>query len=122
MSADLLRRAAKRLRGYGGMLPGALADRPWRVVQSDGENMDAVAACSDEVHADPENASRACDACWDMVTPHWQAARYIALMHPPVALALADWLEDEAFICERERAVHLFANKVARAILREEAS
>lgn len=124
MSAELLRRAASRLRGYGEMLPGAMADRPWRVVQSDSEDMAGVAACSDEVHADPENAIRSCDACWDMLTPHWQAARYVALMHPPVALALADHLESLAplFAGLADDGVDdgHEAIRLARAILREE--
>lgn len=124
MSAETLRRAAKRLRGYATMLPGALADRPWRVVQSDSENMNGVAACSDHGDVEP---TRACDACWDMVTPHWQAARYVALMHPPVALFMADLLDEFADSVEQEGGIvqdsaTAGAVNVARAVLREEPS
>lgn len=128
MSADVLRRAAKVLREHAEHLPGAMADRPWRVVQSDSENMDGVAACSDEVHADPEGSSRACTACWDLVTPHWRAASYIALMHPPVALAVAAYLEASAPIVgsyvgtQWEPHTERLAREplaIARAILRE---
>ena len=131
MSAELLRRAATRLREHAAQLPGAMADRPWRVVQTDSENMNGVAACSDEVHLESEGASRACVACWDLLTPNWRAASYVALMHPPVALALAAWLERSAPIVasyvgtEWEAETENLAREplaVARAILREPAA
>jgi hypothetical protein len=127
LAADLLRRAAARLRKRATRLPGAMADRPWRTVQSGSGNFDAVAACSDEVH--DQRPDRACTACWDMVTPHEHAAAYVTLMHPPVALALANWLD---WVAERWRPasevkhyparadLQDHAAQVARAILREE--
>lgn len=46
---------------------------------------------------------------------------YIALMHPPVALALADWLDDHADAFSQEVVIDLDggAIDVARAVLRE---
>lgn len=43
---------------------------------------------------------------------------YIEMMHPPVALALADWLDDEA-VRGLGRADNVAAYAVARAVLRE---
>jgi hypothetical protein len=48
----------------------------------------------------------------------WANAAYITLMHPPVALALADWLDDEA-ARGLGRPDNLAAYAVARAVLRE---
>lgn len=45
-------------------------------------------------------------------------AAYITLMHPPVALALADWLDDEA-ARGLGRPDNVAAYAVARAVLRE---
>ena len=45
-------------------------------------------------------------------------AAYIALVHPPVALALADWLDDEA-VRGLGRPDNVAAYAVARAVLRE---
>ena len=45
-------------------------------------------------------------------------AAYIAMMHPPVALALADWLDDEA-ARGLGRPDNVAAYAVARAVLRE---
>lgn len=61
--------------------------------------------------------------CLDSVArmTHYRAsldARYVALMHPPVALALADWLEDEA-VRGLGRPDNVAAYAVARAVLRE---
>lgn len=48
----------------------------------------------------------------------WANAAYITLMHPPVALALADWLDDEA-ARGLGRPDNVAAYAVARAVLRE---
>jgi hypothetical protein len=53
----------------------------------------------------------------DLGADHDTAA-YIALVHPPVALALADWLDDEA-ARGLGRPDNLAAYAVARAVLRE---
>jgi hypothetical protein len=126
VSADILRRAAALLRERGTRLPGAMADRPWRLILTDSESLDGVAACS---HHCAEDAD-CCDGCWPIETPHEFAAQYIAMMHPPVALALADWLDvtaqamadshaadpdDPVELSDEDEAVAL-----ARAILRED--
>jgi hypothetical protein len=46
---------------------------------------------------------------------------YVALMHPPVALALAESLESFVLVWERDHEVWPAAMAVARAILREDA-
>lgn len=48
----------------------------------------------------------------------WANADHIALMHPPVALALADWLDDEA-ARGLGKPDNVAAYAVARAVLRE---
>lgn len=53
----------------------------------------------------------------DLGADHDTAA-YIAMMHPPVALALADWLDDEA-VRGLGRPDNVAAYAVARAVLRE---
>jgi hypothetical protein len=131
VSAELLRKAAGRLRLRADRLPGAMADRPWRIVQTDSDSMDGVAACSDH---DPEvDLAQACVGCWVMETGHEAAAAYVVLMHPPVALALADWLDQTAaeyddFDLMAENLRHMpdsaesrrAPTMLARAILRED--
>jgi hypothetical protein len=116
MSADLLRRAAAKLREHTkAALPG-----PWEAIESSPEEAPGVWLAR---HADVGvDVDRDGDA------------RYIALMHPPVALALADWLDETAnHITEFAAVAGLVragdltevdnaALAVARAILREEES
>jgi hypothetical protein len=83
MSADLLRRAAKVLRERA----EAVGARPesWEVY-----TLPAGPACSYVAHSgDPQMAGVA-DVMWP------DAGEYIALMHPPVALAMASWLNEMA--------------------------
>lgn len=119
MSADLLRRAAQKLREHA----QAVADAdtfaegvPW-VVEDDDEDTDApyvVANLSEysTVYIGQGFLSRA-------------HADFVALLHPPVALALADLLERYADVApfvgwDGVNGERLIA--VARAVLREEAS
>lgn len=119
MSADILRRAAAALREHAGTAsPG-----PWRsvggVVESqlpDGHGI--VDGYNCETH--PGRAAADAD--------------YIALLHPPVALALADWLDETANHITKFAAVAGLvraddltevdnaALAAVRAILREETS
>lgn len=110
MSAELLRRAAKVLR----------------------ERADAASAGPWEAH--PDGLVWA-ERIGDPVSGSTEVedAEYIALMHPPVALALADWLESAADVLDANYGdeVDLIAEldedrtgqgalMVARALLREE--
>lgn len=106
MSADLLRRAAKELRELGeAATPGPWA-REWAfsthfVVP---EHADTVAA---------GNVAR-------LKRRQRADADFIALMHPPVALALAELLETLATMPEISNRFDLIAaESLARAILRE---
>lgn len=124
MSADLLRRAAKALRVQAARLPEPWATRAWRSVQTDTESIDGIAACVNDHDDDPHGAF---DCCWSSESVgHEAVAALVVLMHPPVALALAEWLELEA-----NREAHYLAEfgyrvapaqvaALARAVLREE--
>lgn len=90
MSAELLRRAAAKLRTYA---PHATRG-PWTPAD-DG-------LVWSELIGDPVSGS-----------VELEDAEYIALMHPPVALALAEWLD-----AHRDSPCS-HALGVARAILRE---
>lgn len=114
----ILRRAAKLLRERAGnATPG-----PWTSSRTDaGARYSALVAPTK--HPDRRGA------CWDYDPAYGgclvgeslvEADReYIALMHPPVALALADWLDDEA-VRGLGRPDNLAAYAVARAVLRED--
>jgi hypothetical protein len=73
MSADLLRRAAAKLREHA----NAASEGPW---EADG--VDIWAGTASDV--------------WAGEADERANASYAALMHPPVALALADWLDATA--------------------------
>lgn len=98
MSADLLRRAAAELRQSSmDLLPPPWTTEADRVLN---EDRDLVADADGPVHAD-----------------------FIALMHPPVALALARLLETIAMMPSiADPTDMLAATELARAILREPAS
>lgn len=111
MSAELLSRAAKVLRERA---EESQNKRPW---------------CSEYTWSAVRHVQRNCDIecerhgadlgaeCWSF---DMYDGRYVALMHPPVALALAEMLED---IVKIGKIQHLGppsrAVVVARAILRE---
>ncbi len=91
MSADLLRRAAEKLRRAEGRLVMTWGS-PWRVVITDSESGTGVATCEDHQLA-PHDA---CDNCEHFETYYESVAEYCSVMHPPVALALADLMERAA--------------------------
>lgn len=101
MSADLLLRAAAKLRKNVAILPIDWRDRPWSPVITDSESLTGVRTC-DSPHdsyavaddADPATAvDWACDGCEHFETYSEGLADYVSTLHPPVALALADWLD-----------------------------
>ncbi len=111
MSADLLRRAATRLResalAAGNVAPGAWLEapsdpRPDRVLLAEGHTQ-AIATVYEN-----------CEL------PHLSG--YLALVHPPVALALADLLDDEAENVDDDGCLYCVSGEtlaVARAVLGE---
>jgi hypothetical protein len=100
MSADLLQRAAAKLREAA----EAATRGPW-------DNADDGLVWPERM-GDPVSGST-----------EVEDAAYIALMHPPVAEALADALESASKLCDRvDNDVFAELEHVARAILREEAS
>lgn len=137
MSADLLRRAAKTLREHA----KAASPAPWDHVDYHGYSADqsTFMGCGSIISMHPDTMGG------DIAAPNgdcyprggyspFEDMAYIALVHPPVALALADWLDETAaeiasyaenFAEGVERtdditAVDESALKVARAILREQ--
>lgn len=129
MSADLLRRAAVKLRESAAVadMNGYMA-APWRTVLTDSESLTGVAGCGGQA-ADEHVENSTCDDCTSIEAWMEPAAAYIALMHPPVALALAELLELEAVVIGKSEAIGMrlsySAEKsvaLARVILREEES
>lgn len=139
MSAELLRRAAKVLREHAeGATPG-----PWRHVDyadpegqpltSDGQQSTFMGCGSiitmterliggDIAMPHPPYIAGPSGDCYPRggYSPKEDMA-FIALMHPPVALALAEWLDHHADDTDEiDRSVTHRAAAVARAILREE--
>lgn len=123
MSADLLRRAATELRRSVEGVPSFFAP-PWHPVLTDSESLTGVRSCSDHFNtAAGPTAEWACDNCEHIETYSEGLASYIAALHPPVALALADLLDamvgfkDSTGLQLPEGPGTLMA--VARAVLRE---
>ena len=83
MSADLLRRAAAKLREHAEAAP----EGPWVSL----DNGDRLIALRPDSTFDKGFRYLVDEPIADSST-----AEYFALMHPPVALALAAWLEQEA--------------------------
>lgn len=134
MSADLLRRAAAKLREHATIATTSTPEEPWTAYRRDDAGRHVVAVelrWRDEGDEMP-GGYRVADMSLPAPAEGWplgQAvvdSQYIVLMHPPVALALAAWLEDEAemfdwFGSEGVPFEDDFkqAPAVARAILRE---
>lgn len=110
-SVELLERAAAKLRELAEPTQRKYEwcpDYTWAAVRHVERNCDVEC----EAHGDDQE-------CWSFGR---YDGKYVALMHPSVALALADWLEAEAAtigIPEPSVAVQWAAAAVARAILRE---
>lgn len=110
MSAELLRRAAETLRSSAGLA----SEGPWQIgPDADGEITLLGPDLGDPDEHNPD------DTC------------YVALVHPPVATALAAWLDATAEVADANDAsdgfdldavddTHRAAVATARAILREE--
>ena len=92
MSAETLRRAAKLLRERAEAVPPA----PWEVTNpNEGtEYLPLWEVTNDEFNNPTDGDSPGLGVVID--TGGREEADYIALMHPPVALALAEWLEAAA--------------------------
>lgn len=108
MSAELLRRAAQKLREHA--TADYLTPAPWDCLDG-GDRLIHLGADGREIqYVVDEPMSIASNA------------EYIALMHPPVALALSDWLDHLATASEYGARVSLnHAIRTARAVLREPA-
>lgn len=111
MSADLLRRAAARLRESALAAPPG----PWKVVYFGDRGypqrvVDDSATLIAQTYEGRDTT--------DPVRLPAGAPEYIALVHPPVALALADWIESHVEdMWDSGGRQHALA--VARAVLRE---
>lgn len=109
-TADLLKRAAEKLREHANAA-SSWSPPPWR---------HATGLPSDSVRT---------EAGWEVLASTYASAsadlaKYAALMHPPVALALADLFELQAAFTEAtpDAIVGEPLAAVARAILREDAA
>lgn len=127
MTAELLRRAATKLREHG----EAATPGPWNrpAQSSDGQNVVlSRGPASGEKEAGRHKAVHITvdthDGNWNMNLRRQDAdAAYITLMHPPVALALADVLDGIATFAAANPDLPGPQGRVlvlARAILREE--
>jgi hypothetical protein len=81
--------------------------KPWRNVLTDTESTTGVAVC--ETHAG--RPIEACDNCGHIETYSESLAAFIALLGPPVALALAEMLEHQADDMSDEHAETLTFSK-----------
>lgn len=108
-SAELLRRAAEALRATAG---NDVTPAPWSVYFD--------ASLDEHTVRGPNRATQIVGTFDDQDAD----AAYIALMHPPVALALADLLDTAAFVADGNGLVdddrYKDEGALARAILREE--
>jgi hypothetical protein len=112
VSRDLLRRAAAKLREHA----EGFERSPWKVNWGDHGYPQRVTNDRATVIAETfEGKDSSSPVRHPAMTPE-----YIALMHPPVALALAHWLEVAAVWPEEHLRAHP-STAVARAILREPA-
>lgn len=118
MTADLLRRAAKALRDRADAMPEPMRSEVWRVVLTDTESASGVAACDEHTEFDDYAV---CDACHPVETWQEDVAAYVAMLHPPVALLLSDWLDHtaEMWLPGGSPVGSYFACRISRAVLRE---
>ena len=112
MSVNLLVRAAMKLRGHA---EKAQNKHPWCPGYTWSAVRHVQRNCGDNFECGMHGADPN-DECWSF---DMYDGRYVALMHPPVALALAEWLEAAAHDAW-DMGSGVAAEAVARAILREE--
>lgn len=104
MSAEILRRAAALMRERADWAtPGPwhakiTDDRQWCLVTNGDPEVGVAAQCADDDDAD-----------------------HLASWHPDVALAVADWLDDEGIHFDADDTTHARAIAVARTYLGESA-
>lgn len=109
MSAELLRRAAAKLRERADWFG---TTSPWKVEHPADGYPQRIVDDGAVLYAETYDGTRG--------TPQEAGtAEYIALMGPPVALALADWLDLYARLAAKGYSVADEAVAVARAVLRE---
>jgi hypothetical protein len=123
MSAELLRHAATVLREHAG---GAQNKRPWCPDYTWAAVRHVQRNCGDDFECGMHGADPDAE-CWSF---DMYDGRYVALMHPPVALALAALLDAAAPAWAidgsepprnpKDRAVMYELVALARAILRED--
>lgn len=125
MSADQLRRAAKVLREHAEAASRDMGTSAWKVAElTEQERENGQITPEGRPYPQEITNDRAVliAQCFEGGVPTF--APYIALMHPPVALALADWLDVIADDMERNAELPGVgwnqAEALARAILREE--
>lgn len=126
MSADLLRRAAVKLREHATAAHRGHPDQQWMVDHSPDYGLILGSFVPEDIDDDGvvstgciaffaypgDEESRAYAGAVDV-------ASYMAAMHPPVALALADWLEAAHDHLGNDKH-YAAALSVARAVLRED--
>lgn len=115
-ASDLLRRSAEKLRRHAGDIPTGLS--PWSVNYFSSQRYPQRVA-DDQARLLAQTYDGADSGAPVQIAP---TAEYIALMHPPVAIALADLLE-RIYVAPQVAvmpSVREYAERVARAILREE--
>lgn len=131
MSADLLRRAADKLRKDVAALPADWRERPWTPVLTDSESLTGVRTCDAPHDGDEDDddstalADWACDRCEHFETYSEGLASYVCTMHPAVALPLADAMDAVAKAVQygggfAARVGYGELIAVARAVLRED--
>src|SRR5262245_66385696 len=104
MSAEILREAAKKLREVAES-PAKRSDNWEAWPENDFESLAKGHSGWVAYAGDPQYAMIA-NTIWPDVD------KYIALMHPPVALTLADWLDKTAAVIENFAQVYVGAERI----------
>lgn len=106
MSADVLRRAAAKMRERA----EAATPGPWHVVASGMGIRTPTPAAYRFIRDDREHTVA---EAWDSMTGREDAA-HIASWHPAVALAVANWLDEQAGCLEEDATTFRFATPESR--------
>lgn len=113
MSADQLRRAAEKLRKRADWFG---TSSPWKVEYPSSGYPQRIVDDTGVLYGETYDGVRGMP--WEAGT-----AEYVVLVHPPVALALADLLDDEAENVDDDGELYCVSGAtlaVARAVLRED--